>query len=52
MKTKAVVAGLVALAAAMTTYYFIKRRNRRTVEPAQRTQHLTDIFSKAKPYAH
>lgn len=48
MKTKAVVAGLVALAAALTTYYIIKRRNRKTVEPMQRTHHLTDIFSKAK----
>ncbi len=48
MKTKTVVAGLVALAAALTTYYIIKRRNRKTVETIQRTHHLTDIFSKAK----
>jgi hypothetical protein len=51
MKTKAIVAGLVALAAAMTTYFIIKRRNRKTVEPIQRTHHLTDVFSKAKAYA-
>jgi hypothetical protein len=51
MKTKAIVAGLVALAAAMTTYFIIKRRNRKTVEPIQRTHHLTDVFSKAKSYA-
>ena len=51
MKTKANVAGLVALAAGLTTYYFIKRRNRKTVQPVQRTHHITDIFSKAKSYA-
>jgi uncharacterized protein HemX len=51
MKTKAIVAGLVALAAGLTTYYFIKKRNRKTVQPVQRTHHLTDIFSKAKSYA-
>lgn len=51
MKTKAFVAGLVVLAAAMTTYFFIKRRNRKAVEPVQRTHHLTDVFSKAKSYA-
>lgn len=51
MKTKAIVAGLVALAAGLTTYYFIKRKNRKTVQPVQRTHHLTDIFSKAKSYA-
>lgn len=50
MKTKAIVAGLVALAAAMTTYFISKRRNRKTVEPIQRTHHLTDVFSKAKSY--
>jgi hypothetical protein len=48
MKTKAIVAGLVATAAALTTYYFIKKRNRNKVEPVQRTHHLTDVFSKAK----
>jgi hypothetical protein len=51
MKTKAVVAGLVALAAALTTYYIIKRKNRKTIEPIQKTHHLTDVFSKAKSYA-
>jgi hypothetical protein len=51
MKTKTVVAGLVVLAAALTTYFIIKRRNRKTIEPVQRTHHLTDIFSKAKSYA-
>jgi hypothetical protein len=42
---------LVVLAAALTTYFIIKRRNRKTIEPVQRTHHLTDIFSKAKSYA-
>jgi len=51
MKTKAIVAGLVALAAALTTYYIVKRRSRKTVESVQRTHHLTDVFSKAKSYA-
>jgi hypothetical protein len=51
MKTKTVVAGLVAVAAALTTYYFIKRKNRKTIQQPQRTHHLTDIFSKAKSYA-
>jgi hypothetical protein len=51
MKTKSIIAGLVALAAALTTYYLIKRRNQKTVEPVQRTHHLTDVFSKAKSYA-
>jgi hypothetical protein len=51
MKAKAIVAGLVALAAGLTTYYIIKRRNRKTVEPVQRTHHLTDVFSKAKSYS-
>jgi hypothetical protein len=51
MKTKAVIAGLVALAAGLTTYYIIKRRNRKTAQPVQRSHHLTDIFSKAKSYA-
>lgn len=51
MKTKSIVAGLVAVAAAVTTYYFIKRRNQKTVEPLQKSHHLTDIFSKAKAYA-
>lgn len=51
MKTKAVVAGLVTIAAAMTTYFLIKRRNRKAVEPVQRTHHLTDVFSKAKSHA-
>ena len=50
MKTKTVVAGLVALTAALTTYYIIKRRNRKKVEPVQRTHHLTEIFSRAKSY--
>ena len=48
MKTKQIVAGLVALAAALSTYYIIKRRNRNAVEPVQKTHHLTDVFSKAK----
>lgn len=51
MKTKAIVAGLVAVAAALTTYYIIKRRNQKKVEPVQRTHHLTEVFSKAKSYA-
>lgn len=51
MKTKALVAGLVALAAALTTYYIIKRKNRKIIEPIQKTHHLTDVFSKAKSYA-
>jgi hypothetical protein len=51
MKTKAIVAGLVAAAAALTTYYIVKRRSQRKVEPAQKTHHLTDVFSKAKSYA-
>ncbi|HWI90276.1 MAG TPA: hypothetical protein VNT20_03330 [Flavisolibacter sp.] len=51
MKTKAVIAGLVALAAGLTTYYIIKRRNRKMTQPVQRSHHLTDIFSKAKSYA-
>jgi hypothetical protein len=50
MKTKAVVAGLVALAAALTTYFIIKRKNRTTIEPIEKTHHLTDVFSKAKSY--
>jgi hypothetical protein len=48
MKSKHIVAGLVALAAALTTYYIIKRRNGKTVQPVQKTHHLTDVFSKAK----
>jgi hypothetical protein len=48
MKAKQIVAGLVALAAALSTYYIIKRRNRNTVDPVSRTHHLTDVFSKAK----
>jgi hypothetical protein len=51
MKTKAVVAGLVVLAAALASYYIIKRKNRKTIEPIQKTHHLTDVFSKAKSYA-
>lgn len=51
MKTKTIVAGLVALAAALTTYYFIKRKNRNTVKSTKRSHHLTDIFSEAKAYA-
>jgi hypothetical protein len=51
MKTKTIVAGLVALAAGLTTYYIIKRKNRKTVEPVQRTHHLTDVFSKAKSFS-
>lgn len=51
MKTKAIVAGLVAVAAALTTYYIIKRRSRKPEEPVQRSHHLTDVFSKAKTYA-
>ena len=50
MKTKAIVAGLVAAAAALTTYYIVKRRNQKKVEPAQKTHHLTEVFSKAKSY--
>jgi hypothetical protein len=50
MKTKSIVAGLVALAAALTTYYFIKRKKERTVKPVHQTHHLTDLFSKAKHY--
>lgn len=42
MKTKAIVAGLVALAAGLTTYYIIKRRNRKTFEPIQRS-HKQDL---------
>jgi hypothetical protein len=42
---------LVTLAAALTTYYIIKRKNRKPFEPVQRTHHLTDVFSKAKSYA-
>lgn len=48
MKTKQIVAGLVTLAAALATYYFIKRRNQKTNEPIQKTHHLTEVFSKAK----
>lgn len=48
MKTKHVVAGLVALASALATYYIIKRRNRSKVEPVQKSHHVTDVFSKAK----
>jgi hypothetical protein len=51
MKTKVIVAGLVTLATALATYYIIKKRNRKKVEPVQRTHHLTDIFSKAKAYS-
>jgi hypothetical protein len=51
MKTKAIVAGLVALAAAATTYYIIRRRGRKRVESTQRSHHLTDIFAKAKMYS-
>lgn len=53
MKTKAVVAGLVAVAAALTTYVLIKRRrSEKTIEPAQPKQHhLTQVFAKAKTYA-
>ncbi len=51
MKTKTIVAGLVTVAAAMATYFILKKRNRKKVEPIQRTHHLTDIFSKAKEQA-
>jgi hypothetical protein len=51
MKTKAIVAGLVALASAAATYYIIKRKRSQTVEPVQRSHHLTNVFSKAKAYA-
>jgi hypothetical protein len=51
MKTKEIVAGLVVLASALATYYIVKRRNRKPVEPVQRTHHLTNVFSKAKSYA-
>ena len=51
MKTKAIVAGLVAVAAALITYYFIKRRSQKQAQPIQKTHHLTDVFSKAKSYA-
>jgi len=50
MRTKSIIAGLVVLAAAMTTYFIIKRKNRKVAEPVQRTHHLTDVFSKAKSH--
>jgi hypothetical protein len=50
MKTKSIVAGLVALAAALTTYYIIKRRNRKTIEPVPKTHHLTEVFARAKAH--
>jgi hypothetical protein len=50
MKTKSIVAGLVALASALTTYYIIKRRNRKP-EPVQKTHHLTEVFARAKTHA-
>jgi len=51
MKTKAIIAGLVALAAALTTYYIVKRKTKKTAEPVKRSHHLTNVFSKAKTYA-
>jgi hypothetical protein len=51
MKTKSIVAGLVALTAALTTYYIIKRRNRKPIEPIHKTHHLTEVFARAKAHA-
>jgi hypothetical protein len=48
MKTKGIIAGLVALAAGLTTYYIIKRRNQKNGASIQKTHHLTDVFSRAK----
>ncbi len=51
MKAKAIIAGLVAVAAALATVYVVRKRGRKKVVPVQRTHHLTEVFSKAKSYA-
>lgn len=51
MKTKAIVAGLVAVAAAGLTYYFVKNRKQKKKRHVQRTHHLTEIFAQAKAQA-
>jgi hypothetical protein len=48
MKTKSIVTALVAVAAALTTIYILRKRRQKTAEPIQRSHHLTEVFSKAK----
>lgn len=50
MKTRVIIAGLVVAAAALSTVFLIRKRNRKTARPVQRTHHLTEVFSKAKAY--
>jgi len=45
MKTREIIAGLVALAAALTTYYIINRRQVRKTKRIHRTHHLAEIYS-------
>jgi hypothetical protein len=51
MKLKVIIAGLTTLAAAVTTYVFLKGRRHQKSEPVQKMHHLTSVFSKAKAYA-
>lgn len=45
MKTREIIAGLVALAAALTTYYIIQKRKLTKTKRVERTQHLAEIYS-------
>ncbi len=52
MKTKTVIAALVAAAAGLAVYFFIKKRNKGYEEdPVKKTHHLTEAFVRAKEYA-
>ena len=46
MKTKEIVAGLVTLAAAITTVYIIKGRNEKKLTPVRTPRHLAEIYFK------
>jgi len=46
MKTKEIVAGLVTLAAAITTVYIIKGRNEKKLTTVRTPRHLAEIYSK------
>jgi len=44
MKTKEIVAGLVALAAAVATVYVIKKRKERKPKPVRTPRRLAEIY--------
>lgn len=48
MKTKTIVAGLAFVASAVATYFILRRTEKPTYQPIEKSHHLTDVFSKAK----